>query len=256
MATLAPLPALPSTMRVVQPGAGSSRPLLLAYHVPTNDDAALRSALGPSVLIAVDNRPAWEDYAGVDPLSKIVPLLEQRYGTKLGPILVAGFSAGGNGTRTILAKGGDPNALITADATYGSSPESMSDWDAYAKRALTGSRAFIASHTSYLGQSATWRVLRAITGWDLPLGAGAPSAPAGILTIKGPSERRQQGNLVVYSFPTWDMPGHMVQASSVLPAMAVEALRMVGGGTGRSSPWGLVFAGLLAGAFLIRRKRV
>lgn len=254
MATLA-LPILPSTMRVVQPGAGSPRPLLLAYHVPKDDDDALRSALGPGVLIAVDNRPAWEDYAGVEPLSKIVPLLEQRFGTKLGPVLAAGFSAGGNGTRTILAQGGDPNALITADATYGSSPESMSDWAAYAKRAAAGTRVFIASHTSYLGQSDTWGVLQSITGWKLPLGPVA-GAPAGTQTIVGDHERRQRGNLIVYSFPTWDMPGHMLQASSVLPAMASEALRMVGGATGKSSPWGLMFAGLLAGAFLIRRKRV
>lgn len=212
-------------IRVVQRGSGSPRPLFLGYHIPSSADEALAKALGSRALIVIDERSKWADYDTVDSLDKTLAGL----GPHLSPVILAGFSGGGNATRRILAQGGDPDALITADATYGSTPEGWADWARYAARARRGERVFIASHTSFLYPSATWLVLKAITGWDLPLGAGAPGTPAGTPTIGAAGfERHSAGKLVVYSYPTWDMPGHMRQATGVLPKMTTEAMGMLG----------------------------
>jgi hypothetical protein len=244
-------------IRVVQPGRGAVRPLVLVF-TPKDVDQELRDALGPDPMVAVDQRPKWDDFETVDSLAETIRNLEGTTGGKLAPIVVAGFSAGGNGTRHLLALGGDPDALVTADATYGSTPEGMKDWGAYAERAKRGERTFIASHTSYLYPSSTWGVLRAISGLDLPLGAGAPNAPSDAPTIHGTVERRNVGRLVIYSYPTWDGAGHERQATTYMPRMIQEALELTRGYSrgGGGSAGGFIAAVLgLGTAWLLKRRR-
>jgi len=228
--------------RIVQRGAGDPRPLLLVYHLDARDDDALRGAVPPATLIAnVTQRGS--DYLDTPPIADtLAQISELAGGVRFTPVIVAGFSAGGFATKRILDQGGDPDALVVADGTYGSSPGAWAD---YAARARRGERVFIASHTALQGPTSTWRVLSAIVGFVLPLDREA---------------RLENGNFIVYSYPTQDLTGHQRQGDIVLPAMLHEAsARTPATVVTPRSRVGAVFGGLLlaggaaAGAYLLLR---
>jgi len=233
-------------LRIVQQGSGSSRPLLLVYHLNARNDDALRQA-SPSNALIVNDTTVGSSYADTAPLDQTIQTLKQMTGaSSFSPIIIAGFSAGGFATRRILEQGGDPDALVIADGTYATAPEGWAAWQAYAERAKRKERAFVTSNTSLLVPSSTWHVLSAIAGVTLPLGnvAGRPS-DALMISGAGPAHY-QDGNFVIYSYPTNDMPGHQYQGDIVLPAMLREAFSRISGG--RSAA--LAFAAV-AGAFVL-----
>lgn len=232
------------SLRIVQTGSGNPRPLVLIYHLNERVDPALRAAAGSSALI-VNDTTSGSDYSNTPPLDQTIQTLRQMTGaSNFSPILVVGFSAGGWATKRILEQGGDPDAVVVADGTYATSPDGWAAWQRYAELAKVRKRAFVTSNTSLLVPSSTWHVLSAIAGTTLPLGAvaGRP-ADAPLIQGAGPA-RYENGNFVILSYPTNDMPGHLYQGDVVLPAMIAEALSKVSG----SRKAGAVFA-VLAGIF-------
>lgn len=231
-------------LRILSQGKGSRRPLVLVYHVAAGYDDAFRAALPPEVLLANDTETNQAYYTTVPPLATTKAQLEQTASCQLGPIVLAGFSAGGFATRTILAAGGDPDALVLADATYGTD---VAPWQAYARRALAGQRVLFASYSSNVFMEprapSPWRNLRTITGLDLPLGAGpgVQPRPEGVPVITAPT-RLARGQCVVYAYPDLDHgnQGHVVLPKVLLPG----ALGMLPK-PGRA---GLVIAGVVAAA--------
>lgn len=242
------------TERVIQEGTGTPRPLVLVYHIGDAVDPAIRAAVGPRALV-IGVVEQGTDYQGIPSLQSTVASLEQRYATKLAPVIVAGFSAGGFATRRILQLGGLPDALVVADGTYASTPEGWAPWQAYALRAEKGQGLFLATHTSLVVPSATWRVLKAISGLDLPLGPNAQNRPPGTPILHGPGPvRHTLGQFVIDSYPTDDGPGHTRQGAVVLPQLLHEAMQRLGAGKSSGAP--LAFLGAaLAGVFLLRARR-
>lgn len=217
-----------SSPRIVQTGSGRVRPLLLVFHTSERHDAALRSAMGPSALIVSDTTPG-STYGDTPPLATTVASLKDRFGVqRFAPTIVAGFSAGGFATRQILTQGGDPDALVIADGTYASAPSGYAQWKDYAERAKRGQRVMLASNTSLIVTSSTWHVLSDITGVTLPLGPSVANRPAGVPVLygSGPAVLRQ-GQLLVFSYPTDDSPGHEQQAAAALPMMLRQAMTML-----------------------------
>lgn len=236
------------SLRVVQPGSGSPRPLVLVYHVSSARDAAFTSSVPSSVAIANDTGPSGVGYYDtVPPLSQTLATLSQQLGASLSPVVLVGFSEGGFATNRLLKLGADPDALILADATYGGD---LAAWKAYAARALSGERVMVASHSSNTFMEATghpspWRNLQSITGLTLPLGNGAciaqprPNAPLATAPVITSS-----GNVRVHSYPDCD---HTAQGASVLPTILIpEALAMVGVKRGSWWPWVVGAAALVA----------
>ena len=177
----------------------------------------MRAAAGPRALIANDT-VVGSVYSSVPPLAQTMAQLAPP-GVTFAPVVLCGFSAGGWATRTILQQGGDPDALVIADGTYGTVPADWAAWKAYAQRAMAGQRTFLASYTSLLVASSTWHVLCDITGQLLPLGPVA-GRPAGVPLIQaGGSAGWQRGKFTVLGYPTNDGPGHEYQGDVVLPKM-------------------------------------
>lgn len=238
--------------RIVQVGSGARRPLVLVYHLKSEHDSTLKAAIGPSALIANDSGPTGTGYySSVPPLADTVAALSQQTGATLGPVLLAGFSEGGLVTRSLLDGGADPNALVIADGTYGSS---FASWKAFADRARDGQRVMIASYSSNMpSYSSPVEGLRYVTGFNLGIGASAPRHPDGIPTIDTPT-MTSAGALTVYGFPDLD---HRAQGASVLPRMIAQALSTLGVDTrGQKSAAGalLLVASAAAAIALIARR--
>jgi len=225
----------PPNVTVTQSGSGDPRPLILVYRpgVSAAADAALRER-APAALIATDTTPT----ATVRPLAETVAALEQLVGARLSPIVLAGFSEGGLGTRQLLQLGADPDALVIADGTYGA-PDG---WRPYADRARRGTRVFVASHGIPVSVASPWRALSALTGETLPLAANTPNRPDAPV-LREPFERRQYGSFIVYSYGGT----HSAQGAQVLPTMIGEALARVT----PASTAGVSAGAVLGGAALV-----
>jgi hypothetical protein len=211
------------------------------FHLNARDDAALKAAAGPNALIANDTVPqaqAASYYTTIPPLSQTIAQLAPA-GVALSPVVVCGFSAGGWATRTILQKGGDPDALVVADGTYGTAPSDWAAWQAYANRAMAGQRIFFASYTSLLVASSTWHVLCAITGQTLPLGPVAGRPAGAPLIAPGGMAGWQKGKFTVLGYPTNDAAGHEQQGDTVLPSMLRQAMGALRGAPAATPPSGL-----------------
>ena len=233
-------------LRVVQPGSGSPRAAVIIYHVKEENDAHFTAALPKDVLIANDTGPSNTGYyERIPSLPATVADLEARVGARLDPVIVAGFSEGGFATRRILDLGGDPDALVIADGTYGVNTKS---WRTYVDRAKRGERVFFGSHSSVTFMEpqnpSTWRVMKVVTGFDLPLRQ---------------TKITQQGNAVVWSYADED---HRAQGRVALPQLLVAALGMTKHGTIEAMDEGklggaklafLLFGGVMAltGAFVV-----
>ena len=239
------------TLRIVQEGSGSTRLLVLIYHLNARNDAAVAAAAGPSAFIANDTTIG-SQYQDTPPLADTIAQLAPD-GVTFSPVIVCGFSAGGLATARILAQGGDPDALVVADGTYASVPSQWAGWQAYANRAMDGQRTFLASYTSYMGDTSTWHVLSAIIGETLPVGP-VVDRPADAPLMKT-SSYWKSGNFTIYGYPTNDMPGHEYQGDVVLPMMLKQAI----GGSGTLKKVLAVLGGVLAGilgmVFLSGRQR-
>jgi len=218
-------------LRVVQPGSGSVRPLVLVYLLP-HDDSAFR--FPANVAVVADTGPpqatldVLQNYyaASVPLLDATLAMLTQQLGATFSPVVIAGFSAGGFAVKRLLTLGGDPDAVVLADATYGTD---LTAWTKYAQRAIRGERVFIASHSSNVfmepNRPSPWRNLRTITGFNLPLGDGPGVAPrpSDAPVTRVPAVMRV-GNAIVHSYP--DLI-HSNQGVVVLPTVLLpEALNL------------------------------
>jgi pimeloyl-ACP methyl ester carboxylesterase len=190
---------------------------VLVYHLNQRVDAALKAAAGSNAFVANDTVPqaqAVPYYSTIPPISRTIQQLAPP-GVNFSPVILCGFSAGGWATRTILQQGGDPDALVIADGTYGTTPSDWAAWSAYAARARSGERTFLTSYTTLLVASSTWHVLCAITGQTLPLGPIA-GRPAGVPMLASPgSVVYESGRFKVFGYGS----GHEQQGDVVLPMM-------------------------------------
>jgi len=233
------------TISIIQAGSGDIRPLLLVYLLAKGSEQDLIDAMGPSAAIAADTGPDQNYYGTVPSLDKaIADVASQTGASAFAPVLVAGFSAGGFAVKRILSLGARPDAVLLADATYGTD---LKDWTDYATLARAGKAVMEISYSSYTGQEpsrpSVWRNLQNITGMDLPLGAAASPRPTGALLMSTPTTL-SDGNLTVHGYPDGD---HHAQGATVLPTVLLpEAMRALTssmptakGGMGK----GLVVAG-------------
>lgn len=225
-------------LRVLQPGSGNPRPLVVIYLLPQDtsnfrfpENVAVVADTGPEGTF--DQRQAY--YASsVPPLDQLLSALQQQLGTSFGPVVLAGFSMGGFAVRRLLALGADPDAVVLADATYGSD---LVAWTNYAQKALRQERVFVASHSSSV--AAPWQNLKAITGFNLPY----PS-----------SNTTRVGNAVVHAYSDTN---HSDQGTVVMPTVLIpEALELVKSGKSSQSYAWIVLAGAAAGfvGYLLLRR--
>jgi len=233
-------------LRVIQPGSGSPRPLVLVYLQPLGSESAFN--LDSNVAIVADKEAGQNDYPNVQPLNVTLDTLSQQLGATFSPVILAGFSAGGLSVRHLLNLGADPDAVVLADGTYGTD---LAAWTAYAQKAIAGKRVFVASYSSNVfmepAHPSPWRNMRTITGFNtLPLGPSASPMPAGAPVTQKPVFT-ESGNAIVYSYPDLD---HESQGRKVLPTVLVpKAFDLLG--TPESPPstsyWWFALAGSIAG---------
>lgn len=217
-------------MRIVQEGSGSTRPLILVYHLNEVNDDALRAAVPANATVVNDTRTY--HYVDVPTLSDTVASLQAQLGALFAPVVLAGFSEGGLVTRDLLNRGANPDALVIADGTYGTD---YASWTKYADAAKARTKAMLASYSA--GTNQPWTGLKAITGFPLAFGS-ALTQPT----------KYADGSLAVLGYGDGD---HTKQGSVVLPLMittALNALSVSGPSASESSIKPVVAAVLITGA--------
>ncbi len=202
------------SLRLVQPGEGNPRPLVILYLVGSPLDLELREALGKTPAIA-----AYDDAMG-DPLSSTISYVTGKTGADVSEVILVGYSAGCKAVRRELLAGHDVAGVLAIDGTHASLPPAdwqIDVWRNYANRARLGNRLFVATCTqnTYVethlpaGQrySATVTILRAATNFTL-----TPAIDPG---------GEHDGALHVYSYSSQvtDKSAHARQQTEVLPRM-------------------------------------
>jgi len=211
------------SLRLVQRGQGTVRPLVLGFLVGGNVDAALRKAFGPDACILADGA------AQGQMLAELVAFARQHAGLEgVSRLALIGYSAGCQRVRALYRAGVRADAYLLVDGTHASLPPE--DWQIawlreLAAEAKTGRNLVVATHTlqtyverlkaPYVPYSSTLRVLRLATGFDLD-DAGPLDVP--LVT--------RQGELWVYSFASAqaDAPAHAAQHNVALPLLATRHL--------------------------------
>lgn len=210
-------------MRIIQPGSGLKRNVLLGFYTQ-NSIGQMASDLPGVAVLNVDALPEGHVPITRAQLTAKVRLLGA---DELGEVALIGWSAGchcvRDQLRTLL-----PEVVIALDGTHGSIPQPgsmpLAPWAQLIAEGRHGDRLFVASHTYLLytdhlpaGQAfmATAHVLRQLTGWALPEPAD-PKAPA----------VRRDGDLVVYSWQSGDVDGaaHVRQVHDVGPLLVRDWL--------------------------------
>lgn len=211
------------TLRLLSPGAGPVRDLVVVYHYDGRFDDLLRKA-APEAVIYNETGPDFKGHyrrtgkGGLLPMRDLIARAQREAGPfTLRWTVVAGFSEGCQGPRAHLLDGADVDAVIACDGTHASltplEAEQIEPWRVYAGRARKNERVLLLSHTRIQPPNAmsTCAVLRLVTGWPLD------TAPA----------RQTEGRLVVYSYPGNDAEAHREQARVHLPRMLTEALNVL-----------------------------
>lgn len=216
-------------MRVIQPGSGDERSVVILYLVGPHLDAQIRSTLGPEPCVVgyAEGKPA-------ETLDALVAKLKTDLGfTAASRIVLVGYSLGCSGVRMRLLEDGAARSLVDGlvliDGTHAGLPPQPWQIDVWKKafdRARTGEILAVATHTqqTYVEHLAppqgpflsTVSVLRASTGWPL-LGAGPIDAPA----------VEHEGKLWIYSYASKsiDAPAHIQQQRAALPAALAKHVR-------------------------------
>lgn len=205
------------TFRLVAPGSGAPRPLVVGYMVTEQLDDELRAAI-PSACIA-----AYEEADG-ELLADTVRRAHEVVGVDaFGSIVLLGFSAGClRGIRQRLLQGAQPDAVVAIDGIHSSMPPERWQFDVWrdlVADATVGHRLFVATCTQlrYVESlppgdryTSTVNTLRAVTGWPIreagPLPVGAASG---------------LGDCHIHSYASGpaDSDAHAAQLRVVLPAM-------------------------------------
>lgn len=213
------------TVRVVQPGLGQTRHLLVVYHLSSSLDTAIMQAVGGDVLVLnITHPPMVGAYKTVQMHEALVAQVAAQVGDcRIGRVVLAGFSEGCQGVRAHLRAGEVPYAVVACDGTHAGWPideASVAPWRAAFERAAEnpGRYAFAASHSglTYVEKlkppqgpyASTHSVLKRVTGMDLPL-------PSRVLE----PVRQERGGACVWSCGGNDKDAHVRQARDILPAM-------------------------------------
>ena len=216
--------------RLVQEGEGSPRALVVIYNLAAGGknrtiDKAITDAVGPRVAIINQtiapsgiHHPDYSVTQGkIAPLPDVVAAWRGKLGAELGPVVVAGFSAGGKGVREQLKY--DPAGAFVADGTHASDPPDWANqilpWHPILAMATAGARALVLTHTmiepsGYLG---TRETIEHITGQS-----HRTDRPATTFDV---------GNARVYSYPGADAAAHVHQATKVFAPKLAETLKLI-----------------------------
>lgn len=210
------------TMKLIAPGRGERREVVIVYHLDPHAgeiQGRIRSA-APDAIIINDTSNVGGYYLTPMGLAATLEWGRKAAGALgLGRSILVGFSAGCQALRAHLLAGARPDAIVAVDGTHASTPpheaSQIKPWKDAASSARLGGPPLVASHTSIKPPTflSTRETLELVTGWSLPRFAEG---------------RRQEGNLVVRSYPGADAAAHVDQARNALPRMLAEAIEMLG----------------------------
>jgi hypothetical protein len=234
-------------MRIIQPGQGSRRNVLLGIYTQASIGEMARM-LGPATtVLQIDTLPE-----GHAPLSRADLLAKIRVlgADELGEVALIGWSAGCHGVRDHLVSLA-PEIVIALDGTHGSIPQPgsmpLQPWRIAVDRARHGELLLVVSHTYLLYTDhlptgafmSTAHVMRELTGWALPEPTD-PMVPA----------VRRDGDLVVYSWQSGDVDGaaHVRQVTHAGPLLVRDWLAPRWLGDAAPSVSAETLAGLAASA--------
>ncbi len=212
------------TLRLVQAGEGTPRPIVIAFLVGPHVDAKMREALGPTVAIVAD-----DSATGTEGTVQILG----KFGLTAfigSDTTLAGWSQGGARVRDLYAGGSRPRNIIVCDSTHARWPITPADptlrkWQALADAGRRGDCRVVMTcssmrYTKDLPRTAdsgpfapTLDVVRAITGWPLTESLDGMMA-GGLVAIKFPSDNidaaahiRQQTIVLSQLFRHYVRPG-------------------------------------------------
>lgn len=226
-------------MRVVQPGTGEKRPVLLTFFCGVSI-ARFAKDLGP--------RPMIVEVAGkIEHVTR--EALEQacaKAGGHVEEVAIAGYSAGAlYGVREAIATV-RPEVVLAFDGTHGH----LDVWKPLCDRARRREVLFVASHTylvyteklgpPHAPYDSTVTTLRKATGWELPEPAGSPLVP----------KIHREGDLVIYSYNSGDADksAHGRQITDVAPMLVRDWLGARWLGEAAPMPSGETVSGLVEAA--------
>ena len=231
--------------RLVQPGTGDRRALVVLYLAGSQVDAAVRAALGPGPCIV-----AYDDPDGEPLFVTTEWALARADVVAFVVVALVGWSAGClRGVRQRLREGANPSAVLAIDGLHASLPPAawqIDPWQRYAARARVGERLLVLSATqqiyterlTYGAYLCTLNGLRRVTGWPLEE-AGPLDAPA----------HHADGELHAYVYRSAAIDGaaHVAQQRVALPELLrlhlapwleQAVLAAPGVGEGRNAPNG------------------
>lgn len=215
-------------IRLVQPGSGPDRDLIVAYHVGAFD--ALRAAAWSDACVLADVSGRYQAPRRLDVVEQLAHELAPGAWRIRHRVLVA-WSMGCVGPRELLRGGARPDVVVALDGTAGAkgsaipSDHYVMPWRELAERARRGECLAVLAHTyqTYTERlpseqrfPSTVRVLRMATGW--PLERGGP-ATAPVETV--------EGGLVVasYASASIDAQAHVDQVAIALPDLFARHVR-------------------------------
>lgn len=225
-----------------QPGAGASRDVLVVLYCGAFVKPAVCAAAPGACVVNLTVTPTAlytrTGAGGIPTLRDLVAAAQRLAGGDWSParVVVAAFSAGGQGATAMLDDGAEPDALVLADAWHcriGSQPgdPALASRRRYVEAARAGRRVLVASHTRIATEAVRptaehpeWRpftssrgTLALLTGWSLDA-----SGPVGAPVV------HEEGGLRVESYEGADARAHELQAQRVLPTLVARAFAMLG----------------------------
>ncbi len=208
-------------MKLIQPGRGESRRLVVVYHLDPSASSIQRlvcAAAGDAIVINETLAAFQNQYSSVRPMSALVEWAKKASGAlHVSQVVVAGFSEGCIAVRAHLLNGDNPDACIACDGTHSSQPPvektQLAPWRNYIDRAKRGERVFLGSHSAIVPPTypSTRATLERVTGWTL----GTVGA------------MRTEGKCRIRSYPGGDKEAHFKQGREILPLMISEAMAML-----------------------------
>jgi hypothetical protein len=208
-------------VKLIQPGRGESRRLVVVYHHDPAADSIQRlvcAAAGDAIVVNETLGAFQNNYSSVRPMAAIVDWAKKASNAlHVSQVIVVGFSEGCQAVRAHLLNGDNPDACLAVDGTHSSAPPvektQLAPWRKYIDRAKRGERVFIGSHSAIVPPTypSTRATLERVTGWTLG-------------TVEA---RKQEGRCVILSSPGTTKEAHWRQARKVLPRMLAEAMSLL-----------------------------
>jgi hypothetical protein len=221
-------------LRLVQPGAGAKRPVVILFLVGSHMDAKIRAALGSRPCVVAD------DTAGGT--TNFSVLLHQAAGLagdedeQFEAVVLCGYSLGVGHVRAFLKGLAMPLGVVAIDGTHASLPPEpwqIEVWRGLKARAELGGALFVATHTqnTYVEHLAppdkpflsTISVLCQVTG--LPLAESGPVGAPAYMALPDGTPPARGFHLYSYSSAPCDGAAHGLQQTEVLPMVLERHVR-------------------------------